>query len=89
MNTLKMDLEFSKASGFSYGVKLVRGAYLEQEKKGAEEKGAADPIWNTKQETDHCYDSCVEYLLKQVKENKINMMVATHNEVSIGRSLDM
>ena len=35
---LQMDLELSRLSGFCYGVKLVRGAYMEQENKLAKTK---------------------------------------------------
>ena len=35
---LQVDLECSRLSGFCYGVKLVRGAYMEQERALATEK---------------------------------------------------
>ena len=89
MNTLRMDVDFSKASGFCYGVKLVRGAYMEQEKEGALEKGATYPLWATKAETDKCYDRSVEYLMTQAEGNKINMMIATHNEDSVRKAIHM
>lgn len=89
MNTLRLDVEFSKASGFSYGVKLVRGAYMEQEKEGAIQKGATYPLWATKAETDECYDSSVEYLMTQAEGNKIHMMIATHNEDSVRKAIHM
>ena len=84
-----MDLEYSKSCGFSYGVKLVRGAYLEQEKEGALAKTASDPVWSSKGETDECYDYCVEYVMRHIQDSNINMMVATHNEESVKNAINM
>ena len=88
-DTIRMDVEYSKICGFSYGVKLVRGAYLEQEREGALEKKAPDPVWSSKDETDECYDSCVEYLMQHVHSSNVNMMVATHNEDSVRKAINL
>lgn len=84
-----MDVEYSLKSGFAYGVKLVRGAYLEQEREGALLKLAHDPVWSYKDETHKCFDDCVDYLMKHIIKSKINMMVATHNKQSIKRAVDL
>ena len=54
---LMQHLQLARTEGYVAGVKLVRGAYL-----------ASEPchlIWDTKEETDQCYDTCVEALLWQ------------------------
>ena len=81
-----MDVDYSTRSGFCYGVKLVRGAYLEQEREGALLKGATDPVWNCKSETDQCYDECMEYLMEHIAQLNINMMIATHNKESVTKA---
>ena len=82
-----MDTEYSRESGFAYGVKLVRGAYLEQEREGAIVKGAVDPLWPCKADTDKCYNECVEYLVQRMLKSKVNMMVATHNKESVRNAI--
>ena len=82
-STLQVDLELSRITGFSYGVKLVRGAYLQEETEKAVEKGYESPIWASKGETDHCYNHLLELLLQQVELGKLHVMVATHNEDSV------
>ena len=84
-----MDVEYSVKSGFSYGVKLVRGAYLEQEREGALLKGATDPVWSCLSETHQCYDDCIEYLIKHIPHFNIHMMVATHNKQSVQKAMDL
>jgi proline dehydrogenase len=87
--TLEMDVEYSIKSGFSYGVKLVRGAYLEQEREGAVLKGAPDPLWSSKAETNKCYNDSVECILKRIRNSNIQMMVATHNKESVKKTIEL
>ena len=39
LNGIKLDLATAEVNGFHLGVKLVRGAYMEQEGQLAKEKG--------------------------------------------------
>ena len=80
---LSLDLAFAEESGFLYGVKLVRGAYMEQERALAQEKGYPDPIWPSKIDTDNCYNQLLEKLLRCSQQNLAHIMVASHNEQTI------
>jgi proline dehydrogenase len=77
---LKNHVEFVKENNFKSGLKLVRGAYMEKERKRAEKMGYPSPIQPDKQATDHDYDVAIEICL----ENKdwITTIVASHNEKS-------
>lgn len=90
-NTVQMyrkdRLEFLKESrrraheeGYFYGVKIVRGAYMEKERKRAAEMGYESPIHETKEDTDRDYDAAVEYCMKHIDE--VSFINATHNEKS-------
>jgi hypothetical protein len=72
LNRLNNDLQQGKVTKF----KLVRGAYMEQEKRAN-----TNIIHNTKVRVDEAYDKAVSDLLHstQIKE----IMVATHNINSI------
>lgn len=44
MEHLKQDVAIAERLGVCFGVKLVRGAYLNKERKLAKEKGYPDPV---------------------------------------------
>ena len=80
---LALDLSFAEETGFMYGVKLVRGAYMEQERALALEKGYEDPIWPSKTDTDECYKHLLDVLLRCRQQNLAQVMVASHDEQTI------
>jgi len=82
-NQLIRDAGRAEALGYKMGAKLVRGAYMEQERQRATDMGYADPIWANKELTNSCYHNMVEIMLKQVDMKRAMMMVASHNEFSI------
>jgi len=53
--------------GYTYAVKLVRGAYMEKERERAAEKGYPSPIHLTREDTDADYNAALEYCLKHHK----------------------
>jgi proline dehydrogenase len=72
--------EAAEQRNFILGVKLVRGAYMEKERKRAEEKGYASPIQSDKASTDKDFNDAVEFGLRHL--NQISVIIATHNEQS-------
>ncbi|HVG13921.1 MAG TPA: proline dehydrogenase family protein [Chitinophagaceae bacterium] len=72
--------EAAKERNFLLGVKLVRGAYMEKERKRAEEKGYESPIQANKRNTDNDYDSALKLCIENISH--IGVIIATHNEGS-------
>jgi proline dehydrogenase len=66
--------------GFILGVKLVRGAYMEKERKRASGMGYPSPIQPDKEATDRDYDEGVEFCIDRLK--RVALIVASHNEYS-------
>ncbi|MDG1185665.1 MAG: proline dehydrogenase family protein [Schleiferiaceae bacterium] len=81
LEQLKMALARAKEEGFIYGVKIVRGAYMEKERKRAEAKGYTDPIQPNKAATDRDYNAALELILSNLEHMAV--VVGTHNEASI------
>lgn len=65
---------------FILGVKLVRGAYMEKERKRAATLGYPSPIQPDKESCDKDYNSAVEFCISHLQN--IAVIVATHNEHS-------
>mgnify|MGYP000371268114 FL=1 len=73
-------LKKAKKSNISYGIKLVRGAYMEKERKRSEDMGYPSPIQPNKEATDRDYDIALDYILKNI--NYLSLVAGTHNEHS-------
>ena len=65
---------------FILGAKLVRGAYMEKERKRAAEKGYASPIHPDKESTDRDFNESVKFCIDHI--DNIALVVASHNEYS-------
>lgn len=80
-DNVTVDIELSRREGWYFGAKLVRGAYMDQERSRAAEIGYEDPINATYEATNEMYHRCLDYILEEIHHNKnANVMVASHNE---------
>lgn len=77
---LKADYLIAKETGFVLGVKIVRGAYMEKERRRALEMGYSSPIQSDKVSTDKDYDESLNFCVKNVAQ--IGIVCGTHNEES-------
>ncbi len=70
----------AKRNGYILGAKLVRGAYMEKERKRAAEMNYPDPIQPDKAACDRDYDAAVLFCLRHLEH--ISLFIGTHNEQS-------
>ena len=77
---LKDCYEATLERGFILGAKLVRGAYMEKERKRASELNYPSPIQPNKERTDKDYNEAVEFCITHL--DRISTIVASHNEYS-------
>lgn len=77
---LRAMLEAAQQRGFILGAKLVRGAYMEKERKRAEEKGYPSPIHADKDSTDRDYNEGVQLCIDHLEQ--VSVIIASHNEYS-------
>jgi len=80
LQSLKDDHQAAANEGFILGAKLVRGAYMEKERKRAAEMGYPSPIQPDKAATDKDYDAALHYCTDHIKQ--IAFVAGTHNEDS-------
>jgi proline dehydrogenase len=80
LSFLKKEIEKSKQGAYKYGIKLVRGAYMEKERDRAEKMGYASPIQPDKKHTDSDYNKALELILENIEN--LALCAGTHNEKS-------
>uniref|UniRef100_UPI00358ED0E4 proline dehydrogenase 1, mitochondrial n=1 Tax=Myxine glutinosa TaxID=7769 RepID=UPI00358ED0E4 len=80
-DAVTVDLELSRREGWHFGAKLVRGAYMEQERERAMVVGYPDPINPSLESTSHMYHRCLNSILKSIAARGCaRVLVASHNE---------
>ncbi len=83
--------EWARRSGRQVTVRLVKGAYWDYETINAEKEGWACPVWNTKRETDACFERMAEVFLdaapRSEKEGGVRLALGSHNVRSIAAAL--
>ncbi|MEO5943357.1 MAG: proline dehydrogenase family protein [Ferruginibacter sp.] len=77
---LKDSYEAALEKDFILGAKLVRGAYMEKERKRANESGYESPIQPDKNASDNDYNAAVKFCIEHLEN--IAVIVASHNEQS-------
>lgn len=77
---LKKSYDKAMNENYFLGAKIVRGAYMEKERKRAEEMNYESPIQKNKQATDLDFNKAIEFCIAHYE--KISCVVASHNEES-------
>jgi proline dehydrogenase len=74
---LMSSFDRAQKEGYLLGAKLVRGAYMDKERKRAEEMGYPSPIQPTKEATDHDFNLALQFCIENYE--KIACCNASHN----------
>ena len=77
----------AKQNNFKLGFKVVRGAYMEKERKRANELRYKSPICDTKEITDALFNDTITYILSNL--DSIHLFIGTHNEESSHLALEL
>ncbi|UAY52654.1 proline dehydrogenase family protein [Ferruginibacter albus] len=77
---LKDSFETATIKNFVLAVKLVRGAYMEKERKRADENQYPSPIQPDKSSTDKDYNAAIDFCFGNI--DNVSFIVASHNEQS-------
>ncbi len=73
-------IAMARKKSFRLGVKIVRGAYMEQERDRARKLGYPSPIQPDKPATDQAFDTCIHLFIDNIEN--VEICVGTHNEYS-------
>ncbi|HWY10098.1 MAG TPA: proline dehydrogenase family protein [Bacteroidia bacterium] len=77
---LNKSVAIGKTNGYHVGAKLVRGAYMEKERKRAMERKYPSPIQDSKEDSDRDYNLALEFCVKNI--DCMGLCAGTHNEKS-------
>ena len=77
----------AKQNNFKLGFKVVRGAYMEKERRRAKELGYKSPICDTKEITDALFNDTITFILSNL--DSIHLFIGTHNEESSQLALEL
>jgi proline dehydrogenase len=84
---LRAMLEAATQRDFVLGVKLVRGAYMEKERKRAEDMGYPSPIQPDKASCDRDYNEAIQLCIDHL--DRCCLILASHNEHSNRLAVDL
>jgi len=80
LDVIRRDYATAVKEGYYLGAKLVRGAYMEKERKRAQALGYPDPINPTKEASDRLFDDALRFCVAHL--DHIYFCAGTHNEQS-------
>ncbi|XP_022247554.1 hydroxyproline dehydrogenase-like isoform X2 [Limulus polyphemus] len=88
--TAASELGIVQNLGGCFGAKVVRGAYLTQERLRATKLGYPSPIWDSYELTNQNYNRVIRYFLEHINQvgPRCNIIVATHNEESVQLAIE-
>jgi proline dehydrogenase len=77
---LRTSFEWARSKGIKYGIKLVRGAYLEKERERAIKNNYTDPTNPDKEATDRDFNASIKLCIDNI--DIVEVCCGTHNEES-------
>lgn len=77
---LEKEINLAKSGAYYYGIKLVRGAYMEKERERADKMNYLSPIQPDKVSTDKDFDLALELITNNI--DTVSLCAGTHNEQS-------
>lgn len=78
-------VEFARARGTPFTIRLVKGAYWDSETIEAKQRGWSTPVYLNKAESDANYELCASFILENYKW--IRVALASHNVRTLSAAL--
>eukprot|EP00758_Cryptobia_borreli_P010522 Tbor_TRINITY_DN5575_c4_g2::TRINITY_DN5575_c4_g2_i2::g.13942::m.13942/K00318/PRODH; proline dehydrogenase len=84
------DIARAKKENWVWAGKIVRGAYMVQERATSQEYGYVSPIHKTAEDTHNCYNTCAKRILDEVvSDSNTAVLFGTHNLESLEMITDI
>lgn len=79
---LPLEVAAAKQYNYNLGIKLIRGAYMNEERELAKKGNYESPVWDTIEDTHKCYNQNMEHIIRNMTKNDM-LFVASHNVETI------
>ncbi|KAF8373769.1 prdh-1 [Pristionchus pacificus] len=86
LDDMECDMQKARREGWHFGAKLVRGAYMDQERARAAAIGYEDPINENYEATGRQYERCLTRIADELARRgrgNVSVMIASHNEDTV------
>ena len=87
-HTIPMEVKASQVFGFNLGIKLIRGAYMMEERSLAEKEGVESPVWDDIEATHKCYNDSMDHIITHM-DNQDMLFVASHNNTTCDKAIEL
>ena len=85
--TVPMEVRASQQYDYNLGIKMVRGAYMNEERQIAQEQDKESPVWDEIEGTHTCYNNNLEHIISSMDEHD-RLFVASHNAKTVEKAID-
>lgn len=82
------EVQCAQKMGYNLGLKLVRGAYMNEERELAHQIGLESPVCESIEDTHASYNECMRMAIENSTAQSL-IFVASHNQNSINLAKDM
>lgn len=82
LKVVPLEIEASQKMGFNLGIKLIRGAYMNEERSLAQQGCYESPVHETIENTHECYNRNLKILASSLKA-KDRLFIGSHNLESV------
>ena len=86
--TIPMEIEAAKRFGYNLGIKMVRGAYMDEERKIAAKQNTESPVWDDIEGSHACYNGNLERIISSLRKHD-TFFVAGHNAESVEKAVSL
>lgn len=79
---LPLEIQAAKKMGYNLGIKLIRGAYMNEERRIAKEQGYESPICDTIEDTHANYNNNLKFVIENLGPMD-RILIGSHNLESV------
>ncbi|CDW89143.1 proline oxidase [Stylonychia lemnae] len=79
---IPLEIQSAKKLGYNLGIKLIRGAYMNEERRLAKQHDYESPIWDTIDDTHNNYNRNLKLVIENLNEQD-RMLIGSHNVESV------